>query len=331
MICSGTEFISPSRTVNINEPITIDLGERLAYFYPPLSELDSDQNLLVSTSLYGRLNDKGRMAEFVDPDYLPNRYMVPIGDLDRVVSLVPDKPVFIKASLEGASGSGRDVFYSSDKTSWQVAISWFIERKGDLNGIVVEDAIDVQTCWCMGVSILDSGCRYLGAAIQIFDEPARQIGSRIDPDNMAPEHAIDISLAIANRAHKEGYRGIAGFDVGIDNNGHLFVFDLNFRLNACTSQLMIHTSAAERIGARISQTWCTQCDCALTIVLVHLQPFVEKGLFVPTRLFDRNTYLESRPNVEALTLVNGIIFANSIGEIQSIEASMNEALKYVLK
>lgn len=309
----------------------IKLGERLAYVYPPMDKLDSPQNLLVPTSLYGRLNDKGRMTEYVEHAYLPHRFVVPANDLDQIIRSAPDHPVFIKASLEGASGAGYDVRYSPDNTSWQSAISWFQERRGDLNGVVVEDAIDVKTCWCMGVSILDSGCRYLGSAIQTFDKPAKQNGNRVDPDNMAPEQAVQVALAIADRAHDEGYRGIAGFDIGIDKKGEFFVFDLNFRLNACTCQLLLHDSATQRIGARISESWSAQCDCALTQVLERLRPFVEKGLFVPTRLFDRDTYLEASPGAEAVSLVNGIIFADTIGKIHGIEASMKQSLGDLLQ
>ena len=285
----------------------IALGERLAYIYPPLPELDRPGNLLVPTSLYGRLNDKGQMSELVTHSYLPSRFVVSVEELNRLKGLpATGRPVFVKASVEEASGGGRDVRYCPDRSSWSSAISWFQEKSGELAGVVVEDAIDVRTCWCMGVSILDSSCCYLGSAIQTFDRPGKQNGNRVDSNNAPSEQAVQIALSIADRAREEGYRGIAGFDIGINTKGKLFVFDLNFRLTACTGQLLLHENASERIGARISQTWKAEGDFALSDALERLRPFVEKGVFIPTRSFDRDTYLETSHEEQAVSLVKAL-------------------------
>ncbi len=306
-------------------------GERLATIYPPMHELDKTDNLLVPTMLYGRLNDKANIADFVNQAHFPRRYVIPANKLKQETSSELDYPVFLKASVDGASGAGIDVRYVNDSISWQSSISWFYSKKKELDGVIVEDAIDVIICWCTGVSILDSGCRYLGAAIQLFDKPAQQIGNRIDQNHPPPEQVIHISLQIAKQAYEEGYRGIAGFDIGMDTNGKLFVFDLNFRINASTTQLMIHEKGSERIGASMSQLWSAKCDCALPWALEQLSSFVEKGIFVPTRLFDRAVYFEAPPNVEVFSLVNGIIFADSIKELNNIDLLMKKSLGGSLK
>jgi hypothetical protein len=304
----------------------INLGEKLAYVYPPLNENEFQNNLLVSSSLYGYLNDKAHIPELVESKYIPKRNFLSADKLIQAKDYLPDVPVYIKASVEAASGAGYDVRFCSDKKSRELATSWFSKKSSDLKGIVIEEAIDVKTCWCMGVAIKDEGCDYLGASIQIFDEPAKQSGNRVDNDNMPPIDAVNLTKGIAERAHAVGYRGVAGFDIGIDDNGGLFVFDLNFRLNACTSQLLIHGSASKRIGASISQTWAAQSDRNLQDSLECLLPYVEKGLFVPTRLFDRDTYLETMPGTKAVSLLNGLIFADTIEEVDKLANTLQVSI-----
>lgn len=305
----------------------ISFGERIAYVYYPLPGVNTPKDLLVSCATYKHLNNKSHIPEFINQEYIPERCMVTIDELETLKDQTSDRPVFVKAAVEGVNGGGTDVKYCYDEASWREAISWFEGRQDGTSGLVIEEAIDVRTCWCLGVSILNAECRFLGGAIQLFDKPAVQIGSRMDPEYPVPSKAIRIALIIAERARKKGYRGIAGFDIGVDRHNNLFVFDLNFRLNLSTNQLLLHDAATKRIGVRISQFWQVKSDSILEYMLGRLMPFVEIGAFVPTRLFDREVFQNDHPETEAKSVVTGIIFADTVAEIEELDAGMKQALK----
>lgn len=304
----------------------IDLGERLAYIFPPLHGEDIAAGLLVPATVYGRLNDKIRIPEFVGYEYLPKRQVIQKENIGELLDQSPGYPVFVKAGVEGASGGGHDVRYCDSEASWRKAIQWFQNKQDEVSGLVIEEAIDVQTCWCLGVSILDTGCLYLGAAIQLFDKPPTQTGSRIDPDFSVPDEAGQITLKIAEEARQQGYRGIAGFDIGIDANKNLFVFDLNFRLNSCTNQLLLHGHATRSIGARVSQSWSVSHASSIAGLLERLVPFAEKGVFIPFRMFDQQTFNDIYPEREAESVISGMIVADSVSEIELLDATMRQAL-----
>ncbi|MDD5364040.1 MAG: hypothetical protein PHR30_01765 [Gallionellaceae bacterium] len=292
-------------------------GKRLAYIYPPLAELDREPGLLVPPPLYGWLNDKTSLADLVDDCWRPAyRYLRP-ADLHRLPDALPDRVVFVKACHAGASGSGTDVRHCPDAVSREAAIAWLAPRLGELSGVLVEEAVPVRTCWCLNLTVLDHGVRYLGAAAQLFSAPALQSGSLIDPDDLPPERVVAIALAIAERSRMLGYRGIAGFDVGITPDGRPCVFDLNFRLAASTPLVLLHAPATARIGARVSLSWHGKIKGSLAAALEVVAPDADAGRFVPFRLY------EATAASDGDCLVTGMVVADSAQAAEDLAAEMH--------
>jgi hypothetical protein len=50
---------------------------------------------------------------------------------------------------------------------------------------------------------------------------------------------IDVAMGVVRRAAALGYRGIAGIDLAILDDGEILVLDLNFRLNGSTAALLL--------------------------------------------------------------------------------------------
>ncbi len=301
----------------------IGSGLKLVYFYPPSPTLDANEGLLVPISLYNTINNKSCIHEFVDKKYIPKRRIIPAEEIGKLITEPPGNPVYIKAGVQGACGFGVGVEYCTDATAWRTAITAYQSRQSELSSLVIEEAIDVATCWCLGVSIMEDHCQYLGGSIQLFNKPGKQSGNRIDPNFAIPDEAVRLALSIANIAHQRGYRGIAGFDIGVNRSNRLFVFDLNFRLNGSTAQLLIHDAASMRIGAQVSQSFRILSDNPLNTILERLLPFARSGVIVPTRFFDRDKFHEHYPDTDAKSAITGIIFANSVSEINGIETAIN--------
>ena len=304
---------------------SVSSGQRLAYFYPPPHALDFSENLVISSKFYGELNDKSRIPDFVDNKYLPNRRLVPIDHLDTLINNYVGYPVYLKASLEGANGACFGVKYCYDELSWKEAINWFLNNDLLMNGLVIEDAVDIVTCWCLGVSILDHQCTYLGGSIQLFNKPAEQTGNRIDPACPEPYEAVLIAMDISQRAQKMGFRSVAGFDIGIDAAGKLYVFDLNFRLNASTNQLILHESMTWRIGSHINQTWQIESYHSIDSLINQLEPFAKKGQFVVSRFFDRKIYNDFHHG-DVKNIISGFIIGKSTEEIDEINKALDRKM-----
>ena len=294
-------------------------GSRLAYFFPPPSGSDAPEILLLSVALYGFLNNKARLGEFVPPQHVPNRRVIPAEGIAAMRNRPPERPVFLKAAVEGASGGGKDLRYCTDASDWERAIDWFRSQQQHLAGLIVEDAISVASTWCLSFAVLPDSSLYLGAAEQIFSAIGIQKGSRIDPSNPPPGEAVALGRAIAEKARARGYRGVCGFDVGADSAGRIFVFDLNFRMNGSTPQVLMHSGTAVRNGYRVSQSFASPFAGSVTEGLARLQPYVREGRLIPLRIFDGA--LAQGP--DALSFVSGLVLAEDSIRAAELESEVS--------
>ena len=259
-------------------------GMKLAYTYPPPAGADDPARLLVPLKLYGALNDKASLEEFISPEHLaPRRFLT----LEAARHEPPlEKPIYLKVSHAGACGGGVDVRYCGSVADWHGALDEFGARQSFGLRLVLEEALDIPTCWCLSMAIRDDDVIHLGAAIQLFDKPGLQIGSLIDPSRPPSEAAIELALDAGAKARQRGYRGLAGADIGQDTQGRLFVFDLNFRINSSTPQVLLHDAATARVGARVSRSFNASVPHRLASLLERIAPYVAEGRFVPVRLYD---------------------------------------------
>lgn len=299
-------------------------GCRLAYIYPPPRELSADANLVVPVSLYGELNDKASLDRYVGSEHLPLHRVFPVDCLDEAASFLEGEAVFVKGCHAGASGAGADIRYCPDVASRADALAWLQSRASELTGVRVERALDIPSCWCMNIAVVDTGVRYLGAATQLFSSPGRQTGSRIDPDDFPPDAVIRLAMQIGERARQQGYRGVAGFDIGTTRGGDPYVFDLNFRLAASTPQILLHDAAVARVGARVSCSFNELVHGPIDASLERVAPFARDGRFVPTRLYD------ATPLSGHYSVVTGFVVGGTIEAADRVERDLRASLGELL-
>lgn len=302
----------------------VQRGAKLAFTYPPPPMPEADAALSIPLSLYHWLNDKANLTELVDAMYVPHSRILPPDSASEIPDFMPGRSVFVKICREGVSGGGSDVHYCREGSSRTDALEWIQTRGAPLTGVRVEEALDISTCWCVNWGIGETGVRYVGAASQLFSAPAQQCGSRIDPAGAPPREVVDIARAIAERARTLGFRGVAGFDVGASPSGRVYVFDLNFRPNACTPQILVHDAAITHTGALISQSWNSTIDGALGPALDRISDFATQSTFLPTRLYEAN------PGCGEKSMITGIVVGGSLDEIEATESEMQSALGNLL-
>lgn len=298
----------------------VEQGCRLVSPYPLPASLCEPQSLLVPDALYNWLNDKSNLGELVDADLLPPAVMLKPDAAPDLLNAFAGQPVYVKACVAGASGAGIDVRYAHDSEARHQALSWLSGHAQSISGVRVEFALDIPICWCLNLSILGDRIEYLGAAIQQFSSPGQQSGSLIDPRRDPPATAVEEVLRIARKAQRLGYRGLAGFDLGLTPDARPYVFDLNFRLVSSTVQLLLHQSAVERIGARLTESWHQLITGPLAPALAAIEAFGQSGRFVPCRLWEASA--ESRGH----SMITGFLVAESAESLAQLRQAMDSAL-----
>lgn len=302
----------------------VEQGRRLVSPYPLPASLCDGRSLLVPAALYNWLNDKSNLDVLVDAALLPPAVMLTPDMLHKLRTVFAGSAVYVKACVAGASGAGIDVRHAADQDAREAALAWLSSHAGTFSGVRVELALDIPVCWCLNLSIRDDGVEYLGSAIQLFASPGQQSGSLIDPQQEPPASAVAEVIRIAQNAQRLGYRGLAGFDLGLTPDAQPFVFDLNFRMVSSTVQLLLHASAVARVGARVSESWHHLTAGPLWQTLAALDSFGSSGAFVPCRVW------QATPESHGRNMVTGFLVGDSTESVADTRRAMASALSDVL-
>lgn len=275
-------------------------GYRLFGPYPLRESRFADAAQLVPAALWRSLNSKAKLGDLVPPRHLAARQLWREDDS-------PDLPIggiYLKYAGTEPTGVGHCVRYCPDNDSFVRAIDWF-RSEGCADQLVMEEAIDTDITWCANIAVTETGAHYLGAAEQLLEAPGQQSGSMIDPDFPFPEEGKDLVVQIGETARARGFRGIAGFDIGRSRDGRLIVFDPNFRINACTSQVLLHPSASQRAGLGVSQSFHVASTLSADALMDRLAPAIADGWLVPTRVIDGRWLGDEAPPAACIGIVLG--------------------------
>jgi hypothetical protein len=224
----------------------------------------------------------------------------------------------MKAGTDLSTGSGFAVRICRTANEIDSALDFFSQRRRDLTHLLLEALEDFQATWCANVGVANEGCRYLGSARQICSKEGVHEGNYLGTALAPPSEVGAIALDIAERAQRAGYRGIAGVDLGLTKDGRLLVFDLNFRLNACTKQVVFHDSACERIGAKVSRSVRFAHSRSLSEVTQELRPFVEAGKMLVFAALDGSRHEKVRSGCT----LSALLLGETIEEVDALAARL---------
>lgn len=294
-------------------------GKRLFSPYPLPADRFPDNGLLVPPALWRFLNAKINLDAIVPPEFLPGRKCLPCTEL---ASFELPGPLFLKATGDSATGWGYAVHPCHDRVTFDNARRWFAEHRDSVTDVLVEEWVEVSICWCAGIAISDKETLCFGGAEQIFSSPTKQSGSMIDPECMFPEEGRLLAVHVGEAARRLGYRGIAGLDIGLRNDGRLVVFDPNFRVNLSTAQLLFHDSAVTRTGHSATCSFHSEPSCAYSKLVASLEAPIGDGWFVPTRLFNG----EKHPLSMGKHLVTGFVLGHNRIEAEAAAKALKGGL-----
>ncbi|MES2980949.1 MAG: hypothetical protein V4727_01440 [Verrucomicrobiota bacterium] len=267
-------------------------GHQFFWPYPLPAGYYPESAHLVSPDLYRRLNAKQNIAQLVSQEHLANQQVM---SHEMLAAYEPTSAICLKAAGDAATGFGYAVFPCLDRAAFVKARAWFQERQNDIPAILIEEWIDVDRCWCVGLAISETQTICYGGAEQMFSTPGKQSGSIVDSNFSFPDEGASLAVKVGEAARKLGFRGIAGLDIGRSADGRFILFDPNFRIASSSSQLLFHPAASLRSGLAVSQSFQVTPVGDFKHVAQKLHGPIDEGWFMPTRFF----------NVAKHTLSNG--------------------------
>ena len=115
-----------------------------------------------------------------------------------------------------------------------------------------------------------------------------------------------------------GYRGFAGFDVAICDDGAAYIYDLNFRFNGSTTPLLLYNSASSAIGRKLVKFRSWSYSRSINSLFKTLYTALNKYSLLPVNIYD--PLAGGRPNTNIR--VFGMLFGSSRDEIAENEKSL---------
>ncbi len=228
----------------------VQKGRRLGITYSSRWPLAAAEAYLNHPETLSDLNDKANLGSLLPPEAVPERRIVAPGELAHTLAAPGLSPPFVlKAASRLGSGGGADVLICRTQEDVQEA-----ERKfARAERVVVEAFYDFTATWCVHFAIGADGVRFCGAAEQVCDAGGMYYGNWCGPDNIPGPEAIELGRHAALAGWSRGYRGFLGMDVGRTGAGRYVAFDLNFRNNGSTPQVVLGDAVADAWGTQVTR------------------------------------------------------------------------------
>jgi hypothetical protein len=235
-------------------------------------------------SVIATLNDKANLADFLPAEAVSARRTIETTKLAGALeTLQAELPVVLKASTRLGHGGGIDVAVCRTPDDLTAAI----KRMEGTERVVVEAYQEFFGTWCMAFRATSDGVRYFGSAQQVCGEDGAYYGNWCT--SVGPgASAIEFGLHAAREGWARGYRGVLGIDVGLTGaEGRPYVFDLNFRTNGSTGQVLLHEAINTGWGLSCTRACAgMRYDGSFDAMLDELYALLQGRLAVPWHAFD---------------------------------------------
>ena len=147
--------------------------------------------------------------------------------------------------------------------------------------------LDIVGNPCLNFAVISpQDVRYLGSADQVVSPEGQHQGNWIDLETPLSPAVVEPAMEVVRRGAAMGYRGFVGVDMAVTRDDHVYVLDLNFRLNASTAALLLAPAIQDRLGAHVSHVHKFQRSGSAEEFARLLEPWVRSGELVPLAFFD---------------------------------------------
>lgn len=281
----------------------------------PESELPGE-NYWIDKEVFSYLNNKANLGELVPRKNRPKRTVVEPFEAIKIKEEW-GFPFVMKAGTDLPNAGGHDVFFCHTEEDFSEGL----ELLKDSESIVFEELIDIKKNYCIQFAKTHDGdILYLGAGEQITTESGEYKGNWISNAEGPPEEAIALGRTIMEKACELGYKGVAGFDVLLTEDGRAVCIDLNFRLNGSTPALLLKDSIFESRDTKdmMFKTW--KIDSSWDDFRSVCERMIDSGSLIPLTIYHPDR--EAAPDTKPFT--KGVLLGNSRDDILEKESYLAE-------
>ena len=186
---------------------------------------------------------------------------------------------------------------------------------------MVESFYDFTATWCIHFA-LGTSVRFCGVAQQVCDDLGTYQGNWCSPAHVPGRAAVDLARHAAQVGWSRGDRGFFGIDVGHPINGKYLAFDINFRNNGSTPQVVLHDAVVERWDAQITRLCVgVRFEGGFATMIDRLGAGVDRHELVPLFAFDT----PPGPTAEALPICNLLVVGQTSRAVEAILVELGRA------
>lgn len=266
----------------------------VASHLPFPAEFEREQ-FWVAPELVSRINNKHYLGEWVQQTHLPDRIIVQANKIHLYEGLLP---VVIKVVTHRTTGGGAGVIRCSDRHDLYAAENFF----RDCEQVIIEQWMDFNEVWCLNYACFPDGTiKFLGAAQQVINQELEFTGNFFHSTKMYCPQMVELGDIVSRKIALSGYYGIVGLDIGQTEEGELYLFDINARMNASTTPLLALEKFSWLKEYPLQRTVRLRDKASLEKAIRLSEEALSMKRFLPLSTFDPATAgLDSTPFVAGL-------------------------------
>ncbi|HCZ9410723.1 TPA: ATP-grasp domain-containing protein [Staphylococcus aureus] len=247
---------------------------------------NNQQYYALDKTLFVALNNKARIPEWTNGKFLPKRKVVKIEQFENEIKNW-EFPFVIKPGDDLPTAGGYGVMICYHDADLQKAITRIKEATAETNSLIIEQKIEEKANYCVQFAYSESlGIQYLGAATQLTDKYGFYNGN--ENTTNVPEHVIEAGRQIMENGVNQGFFGVAGFDLLVDEDDNVYAIDLNFRQNGSTSMLLL----ANELNSGYQKFYSYHSKGDNTHFFNTILKYVKEGSLYPLSYYDGDWYIE---------------------------------------
>lgn len=271
----------------------------------------------IDPSLLTALNNKANLSRWVPAHYTPVREIRTLASLPALRAQPVRFPLVVKVVTEESCGAGVGVRIIHDSSELDAALEYFAA----CDQVIVEEYLAMHRNLCVNYAVFADGrIEYLGATHQIIDNERQYVGNWLEPLDVPMNALVQAGHEIMRRAWLAGYRGFAGFDAAVAEDGSFRIYDLNFRFNGSTVPLLLYDTLIRRTGLSVAKRAAWKHAGSFAVMLTALQRAIEHHQMIPFGIFDP---MASRNHDDAAPRISALLFGATRDEIAEKERALD--------
>lgn len=240
----------------------------------------------LNKDIFVALNNKAKIPQWTNGRFLPQRQVVSIQEFEQAVDQW-EFPFVIKPGDDLPTAGGYGVMICYNNEDLKQAKKRVMQAQDETDNLIIEQKIEAEANYCVQYAYSkETGLQYIGSAEQLTNEYGFYNGNQ-NAQNV-PEVVIEAGKEIMRNGIKEGFIGIAGFDLLLDDQGEVYAIDLNFRQNGSTSLLLLEPALTS--GYHKFYSYVEPNDNEQFFQTIY--KYVQQGVLFPLSYYDGDWFEE---------------------------------------